>query len=502
MWFQRSKVICLLFALLHSSQALSLIEVLASTPELSTLYERVNSSTVINPLLAAADDFTFFAPSNTAIATFLKSQLNATSDAAFQALIQYSLVKGGFARVSFTEEPQFVKSNLVDAKYANVTGGQALELVERGGQAVVISGNQTSCTLSKTDILSAGGIIHIVDQPLTLPAATINAITDSRLSFFVSLLTRGGYLSRATNQYVHQILDSTDVTYFIPNTAEALANFTANSANWQEEDFRKGFQYHVIPKYVGYSDNLKNGTSLTTVEGSNLTIYKQGDDIYVNSVKVISTDLLVSNGVVHVIEEFLDRNNTAPPLFMQRTSDDTTNATATPTETPTSTPEPTSTPTVAPTSSSSSNGNLTLKVALGAGIGGAAVLVLIGILVWLSRRKKHNRALPPPRDRESSVWDGHSMSTAPSDPKRYFVNRDGVVQQRPDRSEGIVAGRLADRNSGGPPGYVPPTMVTVTNLERGEAAQRYYSGGKRAEGNAEPPMRSPSRLNNGDKSYF
>jgi hypothetical protein len=172
--------------------------------------------------------------------------------------------------------------------------------------------------------------------------------------------------------------------------------------------------------------------------------------------------------------------------------------------TPSPTAEPTTTPSAA-AAPADPNNNLTLKVCLGAGLGGAALLALIALFIWLSRRKKYNRKLPPPMNRESSVWDGHSMSTSPSDPKKYFVNRDGVVQQRPDRSEGIVSGRLADRNSGGPPGYVPPSMVTVTNLERGEAANRYYGGSKRAEENVELPLRSPSRLKTQpgqDKGYF
>jgi uncharacterized surface protein with fasciclin (FAS1) repeats len=121
----------------------------------------------------------------------------------------------------------------------------------------------------------------------------------------VSILTSGRYLNRATNQYVHEILDSTDVTYFIPNTAAALSNFTTDSANWQEEDFKQGFQYHVIPKYVGYSDSLKNDTVLPTVQGSNLTVYTDGDDTYVNGAKVIAKNLLVSNGVVHVIDQYV-----------------------------------------------------------------------------------------------------------------------------------------------------------------------------------------------------
>lgn len=149
MWLPQLRFVCLLFAVSQTALAASLFEVLASYPELSELYSRVNASTVLQPLLANANDFTFFAPSNNAIDAFLKLQQNATSDAAFQALIQYSLVKGGFAEVTFTEKPQFVKSNLVDPKYANVTGGQALELVSRNGQPQVVSGNQTGINLEK-----------------------------------------------------------------------------------------------------------------------------------------------------------------------------------------------------------------------------------------------------------------------------------------------------------------------------------------------------------------
>jgi hypothetical protein len=149
MWFQQSKVICLLFALLQYASALSLLEVLVAEPDLSTLFSRVNSSAVLAPLLGAADDYTFFAPSNNAIDAFLQTQLNATSEAAFQALIQYSLVKKAFTEVTFTETPQFAKSNLVDAQYSNVTDGQVVELVLRDGQAQVVSGNQTGIPLLK-----------------------------------------------------------------------------------------------------------------------------------------------------------------------------------------------------------------------------------------------------------------------------------------------------------------------------------------------------------------
>ena len=144
-----------LFALANQACGLSLLETLAEYPELSILTTKVKANPVLASLLGDADGFTFFAPSNTAIETFQEAQLNLTTDATFQAIIQYSLIKGGFPRVSFTNESQFLPSNLVDAKYSNVTGGQVVELIENDGRPQVISGNQSVSTLTTSVSLVA-----------------------------------------------------------------------------------------------------------------------------------------------------------------------------------------------------------------------------------------------------------------------------------------------------------------------------------------------------------
>ena len=74
-----------------------------------------------------------------------------------------------------------------------------------------------------------------------------------------------------------------------------------------------------------------NGTNVPSLLGPNLMI-TLGDDgsVFVNSAKVIIPDVLVANGVVHVIDNVLNPNNTAAmpvatvsmqtPAFMGATS--------------------------------------------------------------------------------------------------------------------------------------------------------------------------------------
>lgn len=58
----------------------------------------------------------------------------------------------------------------------------------------------------------------------------------------------------------------------------------------------------IIKGAVGYSSGLKNGTKLPTVNGAEVTITINNGMVFVNGAKVIIPDVLVSNGVVHVID--------------------------------------------------------------------------------------------------------------------------------------------------------------------------------------------------------
>jgi uncharacterized surface protein with fasciclin (FAS1) repeats len=102
---------------------------------------------------------------------------------------------------------------------------------------------------------------------------------------------------------VNQVLDLHDVTYFIPNSAAALAGATQLAQNSSAADLEATFQYYVVPGSINYSPMLKNGMSLKTQQGTNIQITIQDGDMYINAAKVIISDLIVANGVVHVIDK-------------------------------------------------------------------------------------------------------------------------------------------------------------------------------------------------------
>lgn len=149
--------------------------------------------------------------------------------------------------------------------------------------------------------MCTGGLIHIVNDFLSIPVPAVLEITEAQLQYFVAILNTGGYLNVA-NTYVDKVLQLPDVTYFIPNSAVALADTTALARNSTAAELQAIFEYHVVPGYVGYGPLLQNGMVLKTQQGASVTVTIQNGDTYVNAAKIISSNYLVANGVVHVID--------------------------------------------------------------------------------------------------------------------------------------------------------------------------------------------------------
>lgn len=93
------------------------------------------------------------------------------------------------------------------------------------------------------------------------------------------------------------------MTYFFPNTAGALATFKNISSALTQQQREAMLEYHVVTGFIGVSSHLTNKKVLRTVQGSNLTIFVGPDGSkFVNNVKIIATDYLINNGVLHIID--------------------------------------------------------------------------------------------------------------------------------------------------------------------------------------------------------
>ena len=102
---------------------------------------------------------------------------------------------------------------------------------------------------------------------------------------------------------------SNDVTAFIPNN-HAFASVASALENATAASLASIMKYHVVqgnwPEfYIGTRGwTFGQNTTLTTMNGENISITTRSDGTtFVNSAQVITPNLLVANGVVHVIDK-------------------------------------------------------------------------------------------------------------------------------------------------------------------------------------------------------
>jgi uncharacterized surface protein with fasciclin (FAS1) repeats len=67
------------------------------------------------------------------------------------------------------------------------------------------------------------------------------------------------------------------------------------------EKLKQILLYHVVPGNVMAKD-VVGLSSATTAQGSDVAIAVKGDVVMINNAKVLKTDVMASNGVIHVID--------------------------------------------------------------------------------------------------------------------------------------------------------------------------------------------------------
>ena len=95
-----------------------------------------------------------------------------------------------------------------------------------------------------------------------------------------------------------------DVTVFAP-TNQAFAAINSTIAKLSMSQLASILEYHVVNGTVGYSTTLTNGQMIPTLNGATVQITLSGGSVKVNQATVTIADVLVANGVVHVIDRYV-----------------------------------------------------------------------------------------------------------------------------------------------------------------------------------------------------
>ncbi len=95
-------------------------------------------------------------------------------------------------------------------------------------------------------------------------------------------------------------------TVFAPTDAAfaKLPAGTVESLLQNPTQLAKVLTYHVVPGTLRAAEVMKTREA-STVQGQKVTFSKSGDHVQVNGARIVSADLLASNGVIHVIDSVI-----------------------------------------------------------------------------------------------------------------------------------------------------------------------------------------------------
>lgn len=146
-----------------------------------------------------------------------------------------------------------------------------------------------------TATMLLGGSAFAQSAPATVEAATAQA---PELSTFHKLVHQAGLTA--------SLEAAGPVTVFAPtdDAFKAVPAATMDKLAKDPELLKSVLTYHVVPGAIK-SASITPNSSLTTVNGAQITASKAGEFVTVDEGLVTKADLVAGNGVVHVIDRVL-----------------------------------------------------------------------------------------------------------------------------------------------------------------------------------------------------
>ncbi|KAK9760882.1 hypothetical protein K7432_014663 [Basidiobolus ranarum] len=270
----------------------SLADNVSANQELGAFATVVSNSDFesVRSLLSGTNQYTLFAPSDAALKA---ANVDTSNTTAVLDILKYHVIAG---KIKSTELKtlQFPTTVLNDTSIVNLPNNKSQVLgVSKNAQDVSVSYGLKSAKVIKADLESSNGITHIIDQVLLPPVSPSETAKAANLTTLMDLLAKSNLTST--------IDGFKGATIFAPSN-EALKSLDTSKMN--ATALTDLLKYHVITSTVGYSSDLKDGL-LATVQGSNVNIKNNNGAITVNNAKVVTPNVLTSNGVVHVIDTVL-----------------------------------------------------------------------------------------------------------------------------------------------------------------------------------------------------
>ncbi|WP_395703254.1 fasciclin domain-containing protein [Aquabacterium sp.] len=274
------------------------VQVAQSDARFTILTEAVKAAG-LDSALSGTGPFTVFAPTNDAFAALL-TELGVTKDQLLAnkplltAVLKYHVLP---AKVAKAAVPLGQPISPLD--------GGIFKIDQVGSDLVITDGRNRTSKIVVTDVPATNGVIHAIDKVL-LPAnrnIVETAVATPTFSILVQAVTAANLAGTLSGPGPFTVFAPTDAAFADLLTELGLTKdqLLANTAL-----LTKVLTYHVVPGRV-LKAQVPVGTPITTVEGETFSVSPALaiTDRRGRTANIKSTDVLASNGVIHVIDRVI-----------------------------------------------------------------------------------------------------------------------------------------------------------------------------------------------------
>lgn len=274
----------------------SIVDVAVSDENFSSLVAAVSAAGLVETL-DEGGPFTVFAPVNDAFAALDPNTLNdlltnPDSKDALTNILTYHVVSGRITSDMLGLDVISLLKGATAGGYVEMLNGSDVR-VDVTPFGVMLNG---SAMVVEADIEVGNGVIHVINEVLLPPADIIDTAIDAGIfnTLYAAIQAAG----------LEATLRETDnLTVFAPtdDAFAALGEETINSLIAQPEVLGNILAYHVIADEV-YSASVPTGpVPMFNGDEAIVSIAEDGT-LMINDANIIVTDIVASNGVIHVID--------------------------------------------------------------------------------------------------------------------------------------------------------------------------------------------------------
>jgi transforming growth factor-beta-induced protein len=269
----------------------TIVDIAAGNPDFSTLVAAVLAADLVEAL-SGAGPFTVFAPTNEAFAKLpagtLESLLLPENKQALTDILLYHVVSGSV-----------LAADVVNLSEAETLLGKNVNIKVDMGNVMI-----NEATVVATDIIADNGVIHVIDSVILPPADLADivdtAVADGRFTTLAAALGAAELVETLKGEGPFTVFAPTDDAF------AALPEGTVESLLLPEnkQALTDILLYHVVAGKV-MAEDVVTLTEAETVLGQNVSIKVDMGKVYINDSEVIITDIVTSNGIIHVIDAVL-----------------------------------------------------------------------------------------------------------------------------------------------------------------------------------------------------